>query len=101
MANNSLPALPSVPRVRPLFSCACGCGSLTQRTFTPGHDAKLKGIIVRVVRGVMSLEDVKTWADEFGRGTQTVEAVRKAMANKGLMQRWNIVVPKEEAKKTA
>lgn len=101
MSNNSLPSLPSVPRVRSLHSCACGCGSLTQKVFTPGHDAKLKGIIMRVVRDVMTLDDVKTWADGFGRGAQTVEAVKRAMANKVLMQRWNIVIPKKEVEKSA
>lgn len=93
---NSLPSLPSVARVRPLFSCTCGCGLLTQRAFTPGHDARLKGLIIRVVRGVMTLEDVRTWAED--RGDQTVAAVKKAMANAALMKRWNIVIPKEVAK---
>jgi hypothetical protein len=97
--NNRLPALPSVSRIRPMFSCSCGCGSLTQRSFTPGHDARLKGIIIRVVRGVMTLDDVREWAE--GRGEQTVAAVTKAMANKGLMARWNITIPKAEVKQTA
>lgn len=100
MANN-LPALPSVGRIRPSFSCACGCGSLTQRSFTPGHDARLKGLIIRLVRGVMTLDDVRTWADEIGRGEQTVAAIKKAMANAALMKRWNIEIPKEESKKSA
>ena len=100
MTNNSnrLPSLPSVPRVHALYNCACGCGSTTQKLFTPGHDAKLKGIIMRVVRGVMSLDDVRTWADGFGRGEQTVKAVKAAMASKELMKRWNIVIPTEEKK---
>ena len=95
--NRSLPSLPSVARIRPVFSCSCGCGSLTQRSFAPGHDARLKGLIIRVVRGVMSLEDVRTWAE--GRGEQTVTAVTKAMANAALMKHWNIAIVKEEAKK--
>lgn len=100
MANN-LPALPSVSRVRPLFTCSCGCGGTTQRAFVPGHDARLKGIIIRIVRGVMTFDDVKTWANEIGRGEQTVAAVKKAMANAALMKRWNITIEAPKADKTA
>ena len=92
---NSLPALPSVSRLRPQVRCACGCGFLTQRTFTPGHDARLKGLIIRVVRGLMTLDQVA----EFG-GPDTRKAVAKAMTDKALMRRWNIEIaePSKEAK---
>lgn len=31
-------------------SCKCGCGTQTKSRFAPGHDAKLKGILQKVVR---------------------------------------------------
>lgn len=66
-------------------TCRCGCGGNTQATFVPGHDARLKGLVIRVTRGVMTLEDVGTW------GGESVEiAVAKAMDDKAMMTRWNL-----------
>ncbi|WP_437721796.1 hypothetical protein WMF30_41420 [Sorangium sp. So ce134] len=31
--------------------CACGCGAKVNSRFRPGHDARLKAIVMRVVRG--------------------------------------------------
>lgn len=58
--SNRLPALPGTS-TRAKVPCRCGCGGSTQREFVPGHDARLKAIILRVVRGVMTLEDVEAW----------------------------------------
>lgn len=90
-----LPSLPSVSSTRPLVKCACGCGRLTSRTFAPGHDARLKGGCVRVARGLLSLKQV---ADAMGK--PFADAVKKALADRVLMRRWNVEVPKGASKET-
>jgi len=87
MTNNRLASLPSLPSstTRAHVPCACGCGRTTTRTFAPGHDARLKGGIVRVVRGLMTLKEV---ADVMGR--PFAEAVRKAMADTVRMRAWGL-----------
>ena len=94
----TLATLPSMPtsRTRPTSKCACGCGELTQRTFTPGHDSRLKGLMIRVVRNVMTLEDVADWGGEDAR-----KAVEKGLKDKALMKRWNITVTTAAETKTA
>jgi len=88
---NALPSLPSVSRVRASNKCGCGCGRLTGRTFAPGHDARLKGLILRVLAAVMTLDDVAAWG-----GEDTRKAVEGAIANPVLLKRWNIEVPAVE-----
>ena len=90
---NRLPALTSLSSVRPLVPCRCGCGGSTQRTFVPGHDSRLKGLIVRVIRDVMTLDQVAEWG---GPGTR--KAVEAAMKDRALMKRWNIEAPAAEQK---
>ena len=53
-----LPPLPSSSRRRPVVACACGCGGDTQRRFVPGHDSRLRGWMLRVERGILTLADV-------------------------------------------
>lgn len=48
----SLPKLPSLPKSRTQVSCDCGCGGQTGSRFVPGHDSKLKGMRIRVERGL-------------------------------------------------
>ena len=88
MNTNKLATLPTLPtnRTKASTKCACGCGRLTQRTFAPGHDRRMKGLMIRVARNVMTLEDVRDWG-----GIDTMEAVREAMEDGRLMKRWNIV----------
>ena len=97
MAKVNLPALPALPSsarsARPLSSCVCGCGGLTQRSFVPGHDARLKGLIIRVLNAVMTLDEVEAWGASIGRGPQIRAAVEKGIASPALLKRWNIEVP--------
>ena len=88
----SLPALPSVSSVRPQHACACGCGRLTGRTFAPGHDARLKGGVVRVVRGLMTLDEI-----EQVMGAPFRKAVEAVLASPALLRRWSIEVPEVES----
>lgn len=89
MKNNNarLPRLPqmSTSTTRSWGKCACGCGGGTQSTFVPGHDARQKGIILRVVRGLMTLTDVAEWG-----GEEVLVATLKAMEDKARMARWNL-----------
>lgn len=53
----SLPKLPSLPKAKSLVRCACGCQGLTQSRFVPGHDSTLKGMRIRVERGLWDREN--------------------------------------------
>lgn len=57
MTIKSLPKLPSLPKSRVQVKCACGCDGLTGSRFVPGHDSTLKGMRVRVERGLWDKED--------------------------------------------
>lgn len=54
------PALPiSARRKAPRTgSCYCGCGAMTKSLFAPGHDAKLKGTLRRVLAREATMEAV-------------------------------------------
>ena len=92
-----LPVLPSLTtRIHAWVDCRCGCGQQTQRTFAPGHDARLKGLIVRVVRGVMTLQEIEEWG-----GERTRKAVEEGIADKALLRRWNIEIPTVEVENVA
>ena len=96
--NKPLPTLPTATRIRPTYACRCGCGRPTQSTFAPGHDARLKGLILRQIAGVMTNADIAEWG-----GQATADAVTKAIADKALMKRWNITIeaPKAEVAKAS
>lgn len=40
------------PTPIPTRDCACGCGNETKSIFAPGHDARLKGQLQRLERGM-------------------------------------------------
>lgn len=100
MANFTLPALPSIARARAIRPCGCGCGRTTTREFAPGHDSKLKAIVMRVVAGVMTEADVRAYAEAIGagKGDAMWKAVRETLANKARLATWKIEVP--EVKQT-
>ena len=64
MTNNNIPTLPALPKLpklprqHALRPCECGCGRDVPRRFAPGHDSRLRGTILRVRTGVMSLDEV-------------------------------------------
>lgn len=45
------PAEPKAKPMRKTHDCLCGCGQETLSLFSPGHDARVKGIILKVERG--------------------------------------------------
>ena len=63
----------------------------TQRTFAPGHDARSKSIILRVVKDVMTWAEVEAWG-----GKATREAMEAMSKDAALMARWNITIPEPE-----
>lgn len=48
----NLPKLPKLPKLTANNTCDCGCGGRTGSRFVPGHDSKLKGMRIRVERGL-------------------------------------------------
>jgi hypothetical protein len=40
------------PKPKPELPCVCGCGETTRALFVQGHDARVKGSLLRVARGV-------------------------------------------------
>ena len=69
-----LPALPSGTRSKVYVDCKCGCGGQTQSTFVPGHDSRLRGWILRVERGVMTLAEIASYATQ-GEADATAAAM--------------------------
>lgn len=85
-----------------LVACSCGdvtfvsfgedemlptCKATTKRTFAPGHDARLKGILIRhalvgdLVRLVSGeVVSVEFFAARFGFGDMVADGIRKGMA---------------------
>jgi hypothetical protein len=75
-----LPPLPKLPKgarkAKPAKPCGCGCGNMTAGgQFIAGHDGRLKGLAIRVQRGVMTYDEVEAFA---GKGTR--DAVHKLLA---------------------
>ncbi len=81
----SLPKLPSLPKAKSLVRCDCGCGILCQNRFAPGHDSKLKGMRIRVERGLWDAsnpEDVTAPLDALAEtmgGDSFAEATAREM----------------------
>lgn len=57
------PELPALPRMKrapkaKTHECACGCGGHTANRFLPGHDSKLRGWVLRVQRGIITIDSI-------------------------------------------
>lgn len=71
------------------FTTGCG-GATTLRTFAPGHDARLKGFLIkmgargedvdRVDGGVRIGGDALGWAHKYGFGSQVSAGIENALA---------------------
>lgn len=63
---DGLPELPGLPKTKsiakqkPLVPCQCGCGGTTRARFAPGHDSYFRGIIARVDRKIMTIDEVES-----------------------------------------
>jgi len=49
---------PKAPKPRKTHDCVCGCGIETLSVFAPGHDARVKGLLLKVERGELSRDAV-------------------------------------------
>lgn len=65
------PTLPPTRRTLSKRPCCCGCGQLTGREFAQGHDARLKGWLLRLERGEVGLAEVLTEAQAKALGPWT------------------------------
>lgn len=61
-----------------------GCTAETRRTFAPGHDARLKGFLIRagveghdVKVGEDEVRDAQAVADQFGFGYMVAEGIKR------------------------
>lgn len=78
------PKLPSLPKLKSLSKCACGCKGDTQSRFVPGHDSKLYGMIKRIKAGVWAIDPDPTAqldaiANWDGFGPEYAQAAADAM----------------------
>jgi len=60
-------AAPAPKKPASTHDCLCGCGRETLSLYAPGHDARVKGIILKVERGQMKPEDVPETVQPFVR----------------------------------
>lgn len=78
VTKSGLPALPkakSARKPKPEVDCECGCGGKTKSRFCPGHDSYLRGLVIRVQREVMTLDEI---GEKIGKGQRAaVEAELK------------------------
>jgi hypothetical protein len=73
--------------------CECGCGAKVALRFAQGHDSRLRGFVLRVLEGTMSLSDIR---EQYSAGE--AKAVGKAVSERKLAAiRWEKFV-KPEAK---
>lgn len=82
-AITSLKGLPALPKSknknRPQVECECGCGELTRNRFVPGHDSILRGIVLRVERGLVKLSELE---EKYGATPAQVEAVKNRLRDR-------------------
>jgi hypothetical protein len=79
----SLPKLPKMPKATKSNPCECGCGGFSQNRFVPGHDSTLKGMIVRVERGIWAPEakdDIEAQLDGLAEAMSIGQAEATARA---------------------
>ena len=49
---------PKVKKLKKTHDCLCGCGTETLSLYAPGHDARVKGILLKVERGDLGKDAV-------------------------------------------
>lgn len=76
---NSLPKMPSLPKLTKSVRCECGCGTLCTNRFAPGHDAKLLGMVKRVNARVWDKREDATTTDQL-------DALAVTMGSEGMAE---------------
>lgn len=54
----AMPTMPKMRKAKPTRPCVCGCGQPTKGMWFPGHDGRAKGWALRVMRNVITIDDV-------------------------------------------
>lgn len=55
-------------------NCKCGCGNpVSDRNFLPGHDQKLRTMLVDEVGGLFALQELVQSAKQYTRGEKDPE----------------------------
>ncbi len=78
-ANGAAGKTAKVKEPKPARQCVCGCGAVTGGYFVPGHDAKFKGLMLKVERGQVKKEEAFSpvviaaykWVNVKGGGQRT------------------------------
>jgi hypothetical protein len=74
-ATKPAPSAPSAPR-----ECACGCGRAVRKLFAQGHDARVKSLLSKVLRGEAEIADLPEQLVILRRAEGVVAALyRKAV----------------------
>lgn len=53
-----MPKMPTAKKFKATRPCACGCGMGTKSVWASGHDGRATGWATRVMKGVMTLDEV-------------------------------------------
>lgn len=107
-AGGGLGKLPSLPRAsgrkreRPVHPCECGCGGETKSRFCPGHDSYLRGLVLRVYRDVMTLDEVeKLVGGKVGKDQRAaVEREMKLMKKEGKLTKMAVAAATKRGPKS-
>jgi len=86
----ALPTLPSLNKLssKSLAPCICGCGGQTQSEFVAGHDGRTKGLILRLTRKRMTMDQIEEMHGTIGRAI--VRGLERMMSEGDRMERWGI-----------
>ena len=59
MATFTMPALPKMTgKSGAPHACICGCGRMTKSTWYPGDDGRAHGWATRIIKGIITMDDV-------------------------------------------
>lgn len=75
---------PKVPKEKKLPStqnCLCGCGLETGGKFRPGHDAKVKGLLGKVEKGILKFADLPPLVQAVAKFAGTAATAGKEGSN--------------------
>lgn len=78
---SKLPAISSGKSGGSVSPCECGCGGTTKSRFVPGHDSILKGLVLRVLLGKVTLEDL---VKVHGAAPGQIDAIKREIKARSL-----------------
>lgn len=87
--------LPSLPKIKQVNRCECGCNGLTGNRFVPGHDSRLNGMIKRVIARVWDAREGASQADQFEALAAAMSPGQAIATAKAMGVNWT---PKTQAK---